>query len=68
MLSSCKAVCLLYLTSGVGTHRSDGRFEAPIEDKRQIGDLQCNIARFKIVTDIAKMKGTVKTLAGQVAA
>lgn len=34
--------------------------------KRQIGDLQCNINRLQIVSDIAQMQGTVKTLASQV--
>lgn len=34
--------------------------------KRQIGDLQCNIARGEIVADILAMQGTVSTLAKQV--
>ncbi|PSR75683.1 hypothetical protein PHLCEN_2v8974 [Hermanssonia centrifuga] len=41
---------------------------APLEfNKRQIGDLQCNVNRVQIVSDIAQMKQTVNALATQVA-
>ncbi|CAL1714152.1 unnamed protein product [Somion occarium] len=41
---------------------------APVQaDKRQIGNLQCNVDRVKIVSDIAGAKSTVNTLATQLA-
>ena len=39
---------------------------APEIAARQIGNLQCNVDRLKIVGTLAAMQGTLKKLAGQV--
>ena len=52
--------------AGSYAHQLHSTAPAPEIAARQIGNLQCNVDRLKIVGTLAAMQGTLKKLAGQV--